>query len=348
MNRLHRTLAIFVSFAVLLVFSIQLDPLAATGMTRYASLASAARFFNFIGNGAFLIPLCLLLYILGLSLKGTDLRNAGRDALYSFALGGIAVHILKAAFERPRMAHSAGAVMKLLSNPSFFDFTGKFNSFPSGHTVAAFSVAYALSKRYPALRLLFYAVAVLVGASRVYTASHYPSDVVAGAVVGVWAGYLITCRGEVKRKWLLSGLTILIISMSFFKTGGFLLFDVDEAVFSEASREMVETGDYITPTYNYEARYDKPILFYWFMAAAFKLFGTNEFAARFTSGGFGVLLVFLTFLFIRRVRGELAAYACALVLLLNTGFFFYSHSAVTDMTLAFFITASIFSFYLAL
>ncbi|MBI2401121.1 MAG: glycosyltransferase family 39 protein, partial [Deltaproteobacteria bacterium] len=159
-------------------------------------------------------------------------------------------------------------------------------------------------------------------------------------------GYLLLAKTQVSERWITAGVAMLILFVTFFKSGGFLLFDVDEAVFSEAAREMVETGNYITPTYNYEPRYDKPILIYWFMSIAFKLFGTTEFAARFTSGLFGSLLSFMTFLFVRNVKGLLPALLATLALVLNIEFFVYSHSAVTDMTLAFFITASLFAFYL--
>ena len=43
--------------------------------------------------------------------------------------------------------------------------------------------------------------------------------------------------------------------------------DSDEAFYAEAAREMVERGDWLTPHYNYEIRFQKPILFYWLVAA---------------------------------------------------------------------------------
>ena len=42
--------------------------------------------------------------------------------------------------------------------------------------------------------------------------------------------------------------------------------EADEAFYAEASREMVESGDWITPHYNYEDRWQKPVLYYWLTA----------------------------------------------------------------------------------
>jgi len=57
-------------------------------------------------------------------------------------------------------------------------------SFPSGHTIAAFSVATVFADRYPKYRWVAYGLAGLVGFSRVSLQSHHPSDVFAGAVLG--------------------------------------------------------------------------------------------------------------------------------------------------------------------
>ena len=61
------------------------------------------------------------------------------------------------------------------------------------------------------------------------------------------------------------------------------LWDVDEGRNAEATAEMVESGNWIIPTFNYELRVDKPVLLYWLQAAAYHLFGVNEFAARLPS-----------------------------------------------------------------
>ncbi len=339
-------IAVLLALAFLII-STRFDYLA--GSLRLSGpISRAANFFSLIGNGGFLIPLSVILLGLGWYLKREGLRIVGRDSLYALLLSGALVQILKAVFERPRPSHTAGYVLHAIHHPSFFDLTGRFNSFPSGHTGAAFAMAAVLGARYPRLRLPFYTVAALIALARIGLGSHYPSDIAGGIILGLAVGRLVAkgWRWDVnKKKWLMAGLAVLVISISFFKLGGYLVFDVDEAVFSEASREMVTTGDIITPTYNFEPRYDKPILFYWAMAGAFKTMGVSEFSARFPSAGLGVLLVLVTFLFVRRFSGFRDALWASLILLLNLEFLVYSHSAVTDMTLAFFISGALFSGY---
>jgi 4-amino-4-deoxy-L-arabinose transferase-like glycosyltransferase len=142
-------------------------------------------------------------------------------------------------------------------------------------------------------------------------------------------------------------LVIISLLLSFSRLGFVTLFDVDEAVFSTATKEMVQTGNLITPTYNGENRYDKPILFYWLMAASYEVFGINNFAARFPSALSAVCLALALFLFVRRSHGEKRAFYAALSFVLSSYFLIYSRAAVTDMSLTLFISISLFSFYLS-
>ena len=56
--------------------------------------------------------------------------------------------------------------------------------------------------------------------------------------------------------------------------------DSDEAYYAEAAREMVVSGDWTTPYYNFEPRFAKPILLYWLIAATYVVAGVGEAAAR--------------------------------------------------------------------
>ena len=143
-------------------------------------------------------------------------------------------------------------------------------------------------------------------------------------------------------------LVAVTLLMSFFGLGSVTLFDVDEAVFSQATKEMVGSGDWITPTYNGENRYDKPILFYWLMGASYKVFGINEFGARFPSALSGFLLCMALFFFVRHFHDRERAFYAALTLPLSLYFLVYSHAAVTDMALTLFVALSLFSFFLSL
>lgn len=129
--------------------------------------------------------------------------------------------------------------------------------------------------------------------------------------------------------------------------GSVPLFDVDEAVFAEATREMVATGDWITPQYNGADRFDKPVLFYWLMASAYLAFGVGEFAARFWSAAFGVGLVGLLTAFAWRRLGFRVGLLSGLVAATSLEVVVLAHAAVTDMVLIFFISAGLLALFAA-
>lgn len=61
------------------------------------------------------------------------------------------------------------------------------------------------------------------------------------------------------------------------------LWDIDEGVNAEAAREMIESGDFVAPRFNFQLRDAKPALLYWLQAGSYRLLGVNEFAARLPS-----------------------------------------------------------------
>lgn len=142
------------------------------------------------------------------------------------------------------------------------------------------------------------------------------------------------------------GVMVLSAFCCFFRLGSITLFDLDESIFAKATKEMLNSGNWLTPTYNGINRYDKPILLYWCMGASYKVFGVNEFASRFPSAFSGVLLAAALFIFLSLLHNRKGAWYGTLILSLSVYYLVYSHAAVTDMILTLCITLSLFSFYL--
>ena len=84
--------------------------------------------------------------------------------------------------------------------------------------------------------------------------------------------------------------------------------DADEAYYAEAAREMVASGDWLTPHFNFVDRWQKPVLYYWAAAATFVATGTSEWGARGFSALSGLALVLLTYRIGRRLLTRDAAW----------------------------------------
>ncbi len=145
---------------------------------------------------------------------------------------------------------------------------------------------------------------------------------------------------------------ILLLAMAavlfFVGLGSTGLTDRDEGRNAEAGREMYETGDYISPTFNFEPRFAKPVFVYWLMSLSYHAFGVNEFAARFPSALFGLGLILLQYLFLTRCRGPVIGLFGAVMLLLNLEIIGLGRLALTDSVLIFFTTLSLYGFWLGL
>jgi 4-amino-4-deoxy-L-arabinose transferase-like glycosyltransferase len=120
------------------------------------------------------------------------------------------------------------------------------------------------------------------------------------------------------------------------------LTDADEAYYAESSREMVERGDWLTPYFNYEFRWQKPVLYYWLTAITYLLFGVGEWAARCWSALAGVGLAFVTRGAARRMtRHEDVGWLAGAIVATSFGYFALARMALPDLPLAFFITVTI-------
>jgi undecaprenyl-diphosphatase len=128
------------------------------------------------------------------------LKIATASALTSAGLGLLVNQVIGAFWfrERPFAAHPSDTV--LLAHRSADP------SFPSDHATAAFAIAFAVLFFSRRLGALFLVAATAIGVSRVLLGLHYPSDVVAGAAIGLASAVLVTTVGrpyvETAVRWL--------------------------------------------------------------------------------------------------------------------------------------------------
>ncbi|HHV93702.1 MAG TPA: phosphatase PAP2 family protein [Firmicutes bacterium] len=134
------------------------------------------------GSAGFTIGITLASVLAGLYERRNYLV-AGSRAFAALAGSSLVSHIVKRLVNRPR--------------PIFrLDHIRTFNvpicaySFPSGHTTASFAVGVSYALAFPAYSTLWLLWAALVGWSRIYVGVHYPSDVLAGGLVGTFFAYL--------------------------------------------------------------------------------------------------------------------------------------------------------------
>jgi 4-amino-4-deoxy-L-arabinose transferase-like glycosyltransferase len=116
------------------------------------------------------------------------------------------------------------------------------------------------------------------------------------------------------------------------------LIDRDEPRFAEASREMLQRGDYIVPYFNNHYRFDKPPFTYWCQIASYRAFGDNDFAARFPSLIAAALTALILFEWGRRVGNERVGWWAAIIFTLCLQTFVHAKAAVADMWLVLFVT----------
>jgi 4-amino-4-deoxy-L-arabinose transferase-like glycosyltransferase len=145
--------------------------------------------------------------------------------------------------------------------------------------------------------------------------------------------------------WALLALAIFLCFWGNDKTP---LFDTDEPRYAQAAKEMMQRGDWVLPTFNGQPRYAKPVMFYWLLIAAYKIFGVNEFAARFWSGVAAIVIALLLYFALRTIFGQESALAASLCWLTSIAALIFAHAAITDMVLVAFMTGAIIALWVGL
>lgn len=138
-----------------------------------AQIAAVSRWVSHIGDGVYYLIIGVIVALLE-PVFGMSFLLTG---LFAFSIELPLYLILKNSIKRRRPDDVLAEFVAFLIPSDKF-------SFPSGHTAAAFVMATLVSFYYPSFLLLAYSLASVIGFSRVLLGVHFPTDLVAGAVLG--------------------------------------------------------------------------------------------------------------------------------------------------------------------
>jgi len=135
-----------------------------------------------------------------------------------------------------------------------------------------------------------------------------------------------------RRLWLsLVAIFLLCVPLLFLCLGSWSFFDPDEGRYGEVPREMLQSGDFITPTQNHLKFFDKPPLLYWTIAGSYELFGYQEWAARLIPALAALLGVFMAFALGRQMFGLRGGFLSAIILATSLMWPLFGRIVLTDM-----------------
>lgn len=135
----------------------------------------------------------------------------------------------------------------------------------------------------------------------------------------------LTLRSNKKDALILALLTVVAVTVVFWRLGEGSLGDYDEADYAQSAREMLWWHDLNTPRWNGMEFFDKPPLTQWLTVVAYKVFGVNEFGARVVPACCGVAAILTTFLLGHELFGKRAVGLGAAIILLTTNRNLFSH-----------------------
>ena len=140
------------------------------------------------------ISTLVFLLVFSLYKKNQQLRDRFVVITISVLIAYIASNLIKIIVQRPRPFDTFIDIIKYGDGGSF--------SFPSGHTSEAFAFATAISLAYRKWYIVIpvYLWACMVGFSRMYLGTHYPSDVLAGIIIGMLSSWLCFKAGQWYKK----------------------------------------------------------------------------------------------------------------------------------------------------
>lgn len=142
-------------------------------------------------------------------------------------------------------------------------------------------------------------------------------------------------------------LLFVVLFVSFyFGMSTYAIENINEGLYAEVPREMINLGNYIIPKLNFVPYIEKPPLFYWLIALSYKIFGVSEWSARVVPASSGAMVCLSMVYFGNIIKRNREGWIAALILATSVGFVIIGRVLIFDMLLTFFFTASLLSFYI--
>lgn len=150
-----------------------------------------------------------------------------------------------------------------------------------------------------------------------------------------------------RHRWLLITILTFAVTPYFLCLGASSLWDSNEAFYAETPREMIASGDYVNPTFNYHVRLNKPPLSYWVVVPFYKLFGISETSERLPIVLAALVMIATAFGLGRLFFSVDAGLLAAIGLATSPRFLMFSRRIMIDVYMAMFMALALFMFAMA-
>ena len=141
---------------------------------------------------------------------------------------------------------------------------------------------------------------------------------------------------------LLAAVPVFLVAL-----GANSIWDANEAFYVETPRQMVVTGDYLSPSFGGEPRFNKPVLSYWLVAGAYRLLGESVATERLVIAAAALVTILATLVIGGAIGGRATGLLAAIVLATAPRFVFFSRRILIDVLVTMFMTSALACFVAA-
>lgn len=142
---------------------------------------------------------------------------------------------------------------------------------------------------------------------------------------------------RISRRTLLLALLFAAVAPYFLNLGVSSIWDANEAFYAQTPREMMEAGDYVTPSFNFQLRMNKPVLSYWLVTLSYHLFGVSEWSERLPIALGGIGIIATGFALGRLMAGTTGGLFAALVLATSPRLLLLARRIIIDIHITLFM-----------